>query len=140
METGLNPKNFPGAASSLPPDGSLPVRSTDCSWNYLTLVARHIGSILPGQAVHVDPDELLAGHGVQARAQLVSGFYWNIAEQLMEKIPGSAYEFQFYQDPVRGRFVFIRLSRPLKDGSRTYVSPDRRHLFRQDQLGYFWPL
>lgn len=49
---------------------------------------------------------------------------------VMENILGGAYEFSCDYDPIGGRYLFKRRQTPLPhDGSRTYVSPDRRHLF-----------
>jgi hypothetical protein len=56
------------------------------------------------------------------------------ADMIMESIAGSAYTFAYYEKPESGNVVFHRLDSdvaPLQDGLRSYVSPDRRHLFAQ---------
>lgn len=58
------------------------------------------------------------------------------ADQILSGIIGSAYELWYQEDPLDRVFTFGRLDRPLEDGRRTYVAPDRRHLYQQ--TGRFW--
>lgn len=55
---------------------------------------------------------------------------------VMEAIPGSSYEYK-YHETCDGNVVFSRRESPLKDGLRTYVSPDRRDLFSPRFDGLF---
>lgn len=59
----------------------------------------------------------------------------------MELIVGSAYEFTYFVSEWNGNAVFKRLEKPLTNGLRTYVSPDRRHYYKQrtDGLWEFDP-
>jgi hypothetical protein len=60
-------------------------------------------------------------------------------EWLMEYFLGGAFEFQLRHDEF-GNAIIRRLREPLKDGLRSYVSPDRRHLFRQLANGLWLPI
>lgn len=53
------------------------------------------------------------------------------ADVILEKIVGSAYEWGYYYNSSSRRYIFSRLATSLKveDEARTYVSPDRRHLY-----------
>jgi len=54
---------------------------------------------------------------------------WSEPEWILENIIGSAFEYSFSFNHLRGTVVFHRRKEPLLDGRRTYVSPDRKHLF-----------
>lgn len=85
----------------------------------------------PGQQIQVDRRELQ-----NSIFHDLSGF--TIADRALEDIVGSSYEYGYYEDPVSGNFVFYRLNEPLTDDTRTYVSPDRRHLFEKDYITGTW--
>lgn len=55
---------------------------------------------------------------------------------VLESIVGSAYEFWYWEDQMSGNVTFGRLEKPLDDGRRTFVSPDRRDFYRRD--GIYW--
>lgn len=101
-------------------------------------LAKDIGRISPGQRITVSrfvldkvaPPAPLVGFG---------GPTWTPPERVMENIVGSAYEFLFWTEPESGNVVFQRLREPLKDGSRTYVSPDRREHYKLGTDGRYWP-
>lgn len=101
-------------------------------------LARQIGSIPPGHQIVVSRHVLAE---VAPSAPLVGfgGPTWTPPERVMENIVGSAYEFRFFEDIQSGDVVFVRLREPLKDGSRTYVSPDRREHFKLGSDGRYWP-
>src|SRR5687768_2560380 len=89
-------------------------------------IAATVSRLKPGMRILID------------RAILNDAVYplpgWTPAEWVMEQILGAAYEFRHWVDPQSGNVFFERLEAPLKDGRRTYVSPDRRHLFEFDGL------
>ncbi len=64
---------------------------------------------------------------------------WTAPERVMENIVGSAWEFQFVQDPLTEVITFMRLRMPLTGNLRTYVSPDRRGFLRQRMDGLWEP-
>lgn len=55
---------------------------------------------------------------------------------VLDGIAGSAYEYGYLKPWTRPDlfkdWLLFRLEKPLNDGRRTYVSPDRRHLFDLD--------
>lgn len=101
-------------------------------------LAAEIAAISPGQWYTVSPHTLADIAPAMPLAGPL-GPTWTPAERVMEKIVGSAYEFQFWSDPRTGNVTFARLKQPLKDGSRTYVSPDRRDRFTQTPDGFYCP-
>lgn len=63
---------------------------------------------------------------------------WSQAESVMENIIGAYYEWSFERELTTLDVVFHRRHEPLTDGRRTYVSPDRRHLFEQRGDGLWY--
>lgn len=51
------------------------------------------------------------------------------ADRILGYIIGSSYEYGYRVDPESGDIIFYRLEKPLEDGRRSFVDPDRRHLF-----------
>lgn len=102
-------------------------------------ISREISKLQPGQRLDVDCEVLrrvfppmpLVGFG---------GPTWTPAERAMENILGSAYEFRFWENRHDGTITFERLKEPLRDGLRTYVSPDRRRHFQQRPDGFYEPI
>lgn len=100
-------------------------------------LARQIDQMKPGMALRVNRHEIsnimpmqLVGH---------FGPEWNVIDQIMEKVVGSAYSIYVWDDPRTGDVTFHRLNEPLKANRRTYVSPDRREHFTRDFDGYYVP-
>lgn len=64
---------------------------------------------------------------------------WNAADQVLEKVVGSAFEYGYRTDPTNRKLTFFRLPQPLPaDGdTRTFVSPDRRHYFDIGADGFY---
>lgn len=52
-------------------------------------------------------------------------------DQIMEQVVGSSYSIEYHVDLPTGNVTFKRLDYELPDGERTYVSPDRRHMYKQ---------
>lgn len=65
-------------------------------------------------------------------ARLTPDATWSPAERVLENVIGSSYEFQIVESPDSRNVEIHRLSCPLDDGRRTYVSPDRRHHYNFD--------
>lgn len=101
-------------------------------------LAKDISKIPPGCRITVSRFLL---NEIAASARLVGsdGPTWAPAERVMENIIGSAYEFRFWADLKTENVIFERLSEPLNDGSRTYVSPDRRAHYQIGKGGRYWP-
>lgn len=83
------------------------------------------------------------GHWFRVSRGVLKSCGWNFmlyehpAEHVMENIVGAAYEFTYFEHYESGDTIFERRKEPLPAGNlRTYVSPDRRHLYnrRPDRL------
>lgn len=66
-----------------------------------------------------------------------NGATFTPADRILENVVGSAYEFLYYHCPVTRDVIFERLMKPLDNGLLTYVSPDRRRLYRQRPTGFY---
>lgn len=64
-----------------------------------------------------------------SRVAMLPG-YDNPYDRVMENVVGSAFEFEYWVEPVMRHVYFRRLPKPLDNGLRTYVSPDRRQYFK----------
>lgn len=97
-------------------------------------IVRRLG---PGQRVNFSREILYEGSR-QGLEHFMSPSGQTTADLVLENIVGSAYEYGYFEPPdLPGRDItFYRLERPLKDGRRTYVSPDRREHFHFDGLFY----
>jgi hypothetical protein len=96
-------------------------------------LANEISKLKPGFRMTIDRHILHDIHPVPMVG--IGGPEWNAVDQIMESIVGSAYEFRYWTDPQTGNVTFERLREPLKDGERTYVSPDKRHRAKQGDDG-----
>lgn len=94
-------------------------------------IANIVARIDPGQWIEV-------GWSVLQDIVLLPG-YDHPADRIMDNIVGSAYEFRWWEKPMTGDVTFQRLKTSLRDGRRTYVAPDRRHLFEKDIHGFWTP-
>lgn len=58
---------------------------------------------------------------------------WSVIDGLMEGVMGSSWDMTVHFNPRTHSYFFHRLTKPLDTDSkrRTYVSPDRRHLFKK---------
>lgn len=65
---------------------------------------------------------------------------WSPQEWVLEYIVGSAYAWRVFINYERDSVIFKRLQEPLTNGQKTYVSPDRRHLFQKLPNGFYEPL
>jgi hypothetical protein len=103
----------------------------------MDLVAQ-IKAMHPGQWLTVSPHVL---RELYPPMQMMwpLGPTWSSPERVMEKVIGSAYEYRFWESRETGDVTFERLRAPLKDGRRTYVSPDRRDRFTCTPDGFFVP-
>lgn len=100
-------------------------------------LARRIQSLKPGFRMTVDGD-ILRELANPTHLLGIGGPVWSPRDLVLENVVGSGFEFKAWED-VGGNFVFERLRKPLRDGSRTYVSPDRRHHFDGPFLGIYTP-
>src|SRR5258708_2779873 len=95
-------------------------------------LARLIAELKPGQQTRIS-------RFLMRDIEPIASLYdqWSSADSIMENIVGSAYEFRYWEDLMSGDTVFERLRKPLDDNLRTYVSPDRRHLFTKRPDGFY---
>lgn len=59
------------------------------------------------------------------------------ADRILGHIIGASYEWGYKIDHESGDTIFFRLEKPLEDGRRTCVAPDRRHLFAERSDGTY---
>jgi len=106
--------------------------------NYLDL-AHKISVIEPGQWFTVERHTLESIAPAMPLTGL-DGPMWSPAERIMENIVGSAYKFRFWEDREKGTVTFEHLKQPLRNGLRSYVSPDRINRFTKTPDGFFRPI
>lgn len=58
-----------------------------------------------------------------------NGYAWTPPDRVLENIVGSSFEFRYFCNYCKGDATFERLDGQLTNGYRSYVSPDRRHLY-----------
>jgi hypothetical protein len=87
-------------------------------------LADEVSKLKPGYRITF-PRDLMGEIGTMPMTGMF-GPHWTPAEQVMEAIAGSAYEVRYFTDFITRDVTFERLKKPLQDGRRTYVSPDRR--------------
>ena len=105
--------------------------------NYIDL-AHKIAVIEPGQLFTVECHTL---ESIAPAMPLTGpdGPMWSPPERIMENIVGSAYTFRFWEDREKGTITFEHLKQPLRDGLRSYVSPDRLEYFTKMPDGFYRP-
>jgi hypothetical protein len=86
----------------------------------LEFIVTCVGRLEPGQRIDFSDSELR-----EIETLHHNGATFTPADRVLENIIGSSYEFR-YTTALNGRVTFERLSAPLTDGRRSYVSPDRR--------------
>lgn len=97
--------------------------------NSFDFIKREVARLKPGQQIKVSCNVIRDCEPPSSFARISQE---TEPDRILESITGSAYEFWYEEDPIDGNFLFGRLNKPLTDGRRTYVSPDRRHYFRKD--------
>ena len=56
-----------------------------------------------------------------------NGYAWTPPDRVLENIVGSSYEYRYFCSGYKESATFERITHgPLRNGYRTYVSPDRR--------------
>jgi hypothetical protein len=95
-------------------------------------VVAQIAALQPGQRIEFNRHAL---------RQLMTLPGWTIEEYIMEKIMGSPWIIRYRIDEQNHKVIYSRLKLPLgpESGLRTYVSPDRRHFYRETEDG-LWEL
>lgn len=89
----------------------------------LDIIACEVGKLKPGERLCV------AEHQLRAPAYEHNGGTFTGADQVLEKIVGSAYRFRYREDHINHCVVFERLPEDVEFG-QAYVSPDRRERFK----------
>ena len=78
----------------------------------------------PGQSVTI------SGSVLQGIAPIHhNGYAWTPPDRVLENIVGSSFEYRYRCSGYKGDATFERLDGRVADGYRSYVSPDRRHLY-----------
>ncbi len=93
----------------------------------LKLISDVIRKLKPGESILVD-EKMLRNYNSEYNGVIFKGEDW-----VLEDIIGSGYEYQYFQEHHWKRGItFHRLKEPIREEEiRSYVSPDRRHLFEQ---------
>ena len=60
-----------------------------------------------------------------------------LKDWVLENIIGSSYEYGYNEDLATGDINYFRLSEPLTNGRRSYVSPDRLSFYRRRPDGIY---
>lgn len=97
-------------------------------------IAKEIGGLPSGSWYTVRTSDL-----IRAKREMCGSIVepWTAVDEIMEQIVGSAYEIQVVDEPSAHTVTFKKLIWPLQSGQRTYVSPDRRHLFELLPTGFY---
>lgn len=104
--------------------------SMDRHQRALDFAVKMVKDLRPGQRIG------LSGSVLEDIAPLHhNGYAWTPPDRVLENIVGSSYEFRYFCD-YQGSATFERLDGQLKNGYRSYVSPDRRHLYYD--VGGLW--
>ena len=99
------------------------------------MAQRISATVGPGQELRVTQRELQRIGESSLLGPLIGE--GNTADRVLENIIGSSYEYGYREDLLTRDVVFYRLNRPLEDGRRTYVSPDRREYFERGPDGTY---
>lgn len=107
-----NTKNFRGVA-----------KETTNMNNQLQMLREQVEQLKPGQRLEVAREIMM----------FPTMPPWTPADEVLEGIVGSAYEFYYYKTLETGNIVFCRKEKPYSsnEGLRSYVSPDRLHYVRK---------
>lgn len=92
-----------------------------------------VSKLEPGQWITF-PREAMDDIGSMPMLGLM-GPNWNPMERVLEGIVGSAWGFSYFEDIRTGNITFTRAK--TKPKLRTYVSPDRKHLFNRLPSGHY---
>lgn len=99
-------------------------------------IQEEIAKLQPGHAITFSR---LVVESVPPRYMLgLAGPRWSSEDVILEGLMGSSYDITHHSDHL-GNITFERRRQPLTDNRRTHVSPDRRHLFKQDEQGFWTP-
>jgi hypothetical protein len=96
-------------------------------------IRKAVSQLEPGRSLRVNARFLRACEPPPALSHIMRE---TAADRILESIIGSAYEYWYEEDLMNKQFIFRRLSHPLTNGCKAYVSPDRRHLYRKGL--FFW--
>lgn len=102
---------------------------------YIDFVSRLVDSLKPGQRVNIETWKLSEGQGGPLGAFVSNGF--TPADRVLENVVGSSYTHRYEPAITPGQITFCRLYTELPEGVRSYVSPDRRHWFKQRPDGLY---
>ncbi len=95
---------------------------SDRQLKHFRRMVKLVASIPPGESLEVDRQEL-----GEIPCLEHNGALFTPPDRILENIVGSAYEFSYWEDPVKRTVTFRRLATPVPiDAELTYVSPDRR--------------
>ena len=93
---------------------------SDREQHCLRRLVAQVASLQPGLRLEIDERELCDLPNYEHK-----GGVFTPADQILENIVGSAYEFYYWYNSYTQRFIFERLKKP--SDTPVYISPDRRH-------------
>lgn len=99
-------------------------------------MAQTIQAMQPGQCLRVSADTLKT----LEVALMENRYNFPMKDWVLENIIGSSYEFGYTEYLPTMDVTYFRLPKPLQDGTRSYVSPDRRDKYRKRFDGIYEPL
>lgn len=96
----------------------------------IQLIVQRLNALKPGERLIVSRLALADMRGkVESVFPLLD---FNPVDRIMESVIGSSYDMECVTDPQSGDCHFTRLKEPVPDGYRTWVSADRRHLYKSE--------
>lgn len=86
-------------------------------------IVRKVAQLGKGQSIEVTANAL----ELYVPAFHHNGVLFTSADNVLEQIMGSAYEFSYQVNELKRTVTFSRLKEPLTDGRKSYESPDKRN-------------
>lgn len=85
-------------------------------------IIKKVANLKPGFNIVIDRCDLQD----EFPSRIYNEVEFTPADNLLENIVGSSYEFSYQINFSNGNTTFHRLKKPLEGGLRSYTSPDRR--------------
>lgn len=102
------------------------------SHNTKGYIVQEISRLKPGQEIIVSRQllrDLEPANEFAAAVELLARVPSDPIDKIMGSVIGSSYNIVHSIDPKTRNVIFKRLENPLPDNLRTWVDPDRRHLY-----------
>lgn len=96
-------------------------------------IAKQLQEMRPGQCLRLSASVLKdLSHGM-----FENPYGFDKRDFVLEHIVGSSYEYGWREDHGTGDTIYFRLKKPLSNGERSYVSPDRRDRYERGFDGIY---